>query len=118
MYYSLEDSESFSIDGGTSGHLFPSHPQQEQTIAKVSLDGVYPETGMSLNSRCTETLYMLEGELRLTAGDETLTLQQDDMYMILPGTPYRIEGKGVCLDIITPAWDKSQNKIIEIDGDE
>ena len=32
--------------------------------------------------------------------------------MIFPGQKYQIRGRAKTLDLITPAWDKSQNKII------
>lgn len=115
MYISKDQATSFDIPGGTSGRIYPDSPNGDQTIAQVQLDGVYPERGFSLNDHCTETIYMLDGQFDLTYGTKTYTLNPGDLFMILPGTKYRITGRGQALDLITPSWDKSQNHIIETD---
>lgn len=113
MYYPKKSSQEFEIPGGTTGRIYESHPNGEQTIAHVSLNGRYPEKGFSINSTCTESLFITEGTLTLTYGDETVDLTTGDVFMILPGTKYSLEGTGTALDLITPAWDKAQNSIIE-----
>lgn len=115
MLYKKEQAQSFTIPGGTDGRLYPSHPAGEQTIAFVTMDGRYPEKGYSINERCTETLYVTEGAFTLTYGEESFELREGDVFMILPGTKYAITGRGSSVDVITPEWDKSQNRIIEIE---
>ena len=113
MFVKKEMAESFSIPGGTKGAIYPSSPKGDQTIAVVEMDGIYPEKGYSFNDFCTETIFMLEGKFELEADGKKYQLEKGDLFMILPGTKYRISGKGKSIDFISPAWDKSQNHIIE-----
>lgn len=113
MIVKKEQSSNFTIPGGTEGRIYPSSPKGDQTIAYVTTDGVYPEKGWSINDKCTETIFMIEGAFELEVNDEKFRLEKDDLFIILPGNKYRIKGKGTALDLITPAWDKDQNKIID-----
>ena len=107
------DTTPFEIPGGTTGRLYPNHPAGEHTLAVVEMDGIYPLKGSSRNSVCTETMYVMEGTLNLTVDGEVHVLEEGDCYAITPGHAYRCEGKVKVLDVITPAWDKAQNEIIE-----
>jgi len=92
--------------------LYPSSPKGDQTIAYVEMDGVYPEEGYSLNDVCTETMFLVEGSIEIEVDKRWNQLNAGDLFMVLPGNKYRVRGKGKTLDLITPAWDKSQNHII------
>lgn len=113
MFVKKEAAQEFSIPGGTRGRIYPSSPKGDQTIAMVEMDGVYPERGYSRNDFCTETIFMLEGFFELEADGKKYHLEAGDLFMVLPGMQYRISGKGRSIDFISPAWDKSQNHIIE-----
>lgn len=113
MMYKKRDAQKFSIPGGTKGFLYPSHPRGEQTVAYIEMDGAYPEKGYSINDVCTETLYMLEGSFEIECGGKNYTLKGGDLFMILPKNKYRTRGKGKALALITPAWSKKQNHIID-----
>jgi len=112
MYIEKKDAEEFSIPGGTVGRLYPTHPDNEQTVALVETDGVYPEKGFAVNDVCTETIVMLEGEFCIEYNGEEYILRPGDVLMILPKHPYRISGKGKVCVCITPGWDSAQNHII------
>ena len=77
------------------------------------MDGVYPQKGYSLNDRCTETLCMTDGEFNLTCDGAAYTLRRGDLFSVLPGSKYRIEGKGSAVICISPAWDSAQNHIVD-----
>ncbi|MCX6784637.1 MAG: hypothetical protein NTV81_01725 [Candidatus Komeilibacteria bacterium] len=113
MFYKKNQAEKFLIPGGTEGLLFPSSPKGDQTVAVVEMDGVYPASGYSLNDFCTETIYLIEGLLEAEVSGEKYVLQSGDLLVILPGNKYKLTGQGKSVDLITPAWDKSQNHIIE-----
>ena len=130
MHFRVLDGHSFTIPGGTTGVLYPAHPKGEQSVAVVKLDGVYPEKGYSLNDVCTETLYVLEGEIKMYSLEVKMgsgtdspgetepdpkeyTLEPGDLFMIVPGNKYRLTGKGRACVLITPAWDSKQNHIVE-----
>ncbi len=112
MYYSKKQAQKFKIPGGTSGYLYPNHPKGEQSIALVSAKGRYPDRGWSINSKCTETIFVLSGNLKINVDGKIFYLKRDDLIMILPGQKYKIRGKAKTLDLITPFWEKEQNKII------
>ena len=112
MLFRKTSSEQFNIPGGTSGVLYPASPKKDQSIALVTMDGAYPENGWSINSKCTETLLVLEGVLRLEVKEVWHELSEGDLFVIEPGNKYRTEGKCRVVDFITPAWNKEQNKII------
>lgn len=115
LHLQQTDAESFTIPGGTEGVLYPTDPNGDQSIARVALDGRYPETGFSINDKNTETLYVLEGKYTMQYGEDILTLEPGDIFYIMPGTKYSLEGKGESLVFITPVWDSEQNHIIEQD---
>ena len=113
MFIKKSQSKDFSIPGGTNGKIYPSSPDGDFTLAHVSMDGFYPQKGFSINNTSKETLYILEGSFKVEVEGELFKLEKGDVIMIDPQKKYRIEGKGEALDIITPAWEKNINKIIE-----
>ena len=110
--YSTQDAQAFEIPGGTKGFIFPSHPKGEHTIAVISADGMYPEKGYALNDVCTETVYVVEGQLVVTINSKEESVNSGELIMILPGQKYTIRGKAEAIDFITPSWDKNQNHIV------
>lgn len=112
MLYKKTNAQSFEIPGKTVGDIYPSSPKKDQTIAHVKMDGKYPVDGYSLNDICTETIYVLDGNLNIEIEGEIFSAEKDDICIILPGKKYRITGKGEALDLITPQWNSSQNHII------
>ena len=112
MKRSAAEAQAFEIPGGSTGRLYPDHPRGEHTLAVVTLDGVYPEEGLSCNEVCTETLYLVRGHLEATVADETSELGPGDMLVILPRHPYRLVGDAEVVVVITPAWRPEQNRIL------
>lgn len=103
--------KSYSIPGGVCTVFSPDR-NSVQSIAVVEQDGRYPEKGFSINSKCTETIFVLKGKFKVTYGDKKFILKSEDVFYIEPGYKYSISGKGVNLVAVTPAWDKSQNTIV------
>ncbi len=113
MINKKQEAEQFTIPGGVEGVLYPPGPGGQFSIAVVSQDGVYPAKGRSMNDVCTETMYVQEGRLTVEVDDATYELVAGDVLSITPGQKYRIRGKASTVDVITPAWDKKQNHILE-----
>jgi len=105
-------SKKFSIAGGTEGLLYPSSPDEDFTVAQVTMDGKYPQKGYSINDISKETLFMLDGCFEVGIEKEKFILKKGDMLIIFPNKKYCIKGKGTAIDIITPAWEKNKNKIV------
>lgn len=112
MKQSPAEAQFFTIPGGTRGRLYPPGPGNAFSIAVVTMDGVYPEKGWSINDVCTETMYVQTGRLKVEIEEETFTLKKGDVLSVLPRKKYRVRGQATTLDVITPAWDKKQNHII------
>lgn len=102
----------FSISGGTQGLIYPNHPQGQHTIALIKMNGKYPVVGYSINQKCSETIIVLAGIFKIRIDNNVYKIKPGDVLIILPKTRYRIEGQGEAIDVITPAWNKRQNKII------
>jgi len=113
MKQSQAEAQFFIIPGGTQGRLYPPGPGGAFSIAVVTMDGVYPEKGWSINDVCTETMYVQAGKLTVEIEAETFALKEGDVLSILPRNKYRVRGKATTIDVITPAWDKKQNQIIK-----
>lgn len=89
--------------------LYPPSPKGDHSIAVVETRGRYPQTGVAYNDICTETVYLLEGQLRITLNGKETVLDPGDLCMILPNIKYSIEGIGKAMVLITPQWDSNQN---------
>ncbi len=113
MKLTIKDAQSFTIPGGTKGFLYSPGPDKAYSIAIVTMDGVYPEKGWSINDICTETMYLQSGKLTVNIENDTFILEPGDMISVLPGKKYQVRGIGETIDVITPAWVKEQNHIIE-----
>jgi mannose-6-phosphate isomerase-like protein (cupin superfamily) len=101
-----------SIAGGKCLVFSPSK-NREQSMAVVKQKGRYPRRGFSLNTLCTETIYVLEGRFAILYKGKKIILNKGEIFYLEPGNKYAILGEGVNLVAITPAWDKFQNKIVK-----
>lgn len=113
MLLKRHQAEEFTLAGGTSGAIYPSSPKGDYTVARVMAKGTYPERGYSMNQRCTETLYVLSGTICVEIDGQSFEVHPGDLCRIEPGRKYRITGDAEVLDLITPAWDRSQNSIVD-----
>ncbi|MFO7806914.1 MAG: hypothetical protein R6V40_00620 [Candidatus Moraniibacteriota bacterium] len=113
MLIKKSQAKEFTIPGKTDGIIYPSSPNKDQTIARVAIDGNYPEKGWSLNDIATETIYLLTGSIEIDTEDKWEKIEEGDLFMVFPGNKYKIRGKGDCLVFITPAWEENNNQIIQ-----
>ena len=113
MFIKKINSKKFTIAGGTEGSIYPSSPDGDFTVARVSMDGKYPQNGFSVNDVCKETLFLLEGKLEVQIEDEMFKMEEGDLLTVEPNKKYKIKGRGQAIDIITPAWEKNKNRIVE-----
>ncbi|HSX28506.1 MAG TPA: AraC family ligand binding domain-containing protein [Candidatus Saccharimonadales bacterium] len=88
------------------------YPSDDKDIngAVITLNGRYPEKGYAMNEVCKELVYVVEGTGQLTVGDETQTLQQGDLALLLPGEKYFFEGELTMFMPCSPAWYPEQHK--------
>ncbi len=105
---SAAEGKTYDIPGG-SCTLYPDAPTGRLSCALVQQKGRYPEQGKRVNKRCTEAIFVIDGELILTLSDRTVTLKKNDVVYVTPGQPYAIEGTATVFVFIEPKWDKTQN---------
>lgn len=108
LIVSQADAKQYEIPGGVCT-LYPDSPTGRLSCALVRQQGRYPVEGKRINSRCTEAIYVVDGELHISAGDVQAVLRSGDVVYIPPGNPYCIEGKATAFVFIEPKWDKTQN---------
>jgi len=60
-------------------------------------------------------MYIQEGTLTVDVDDATYELAAGDVLSVTPGQKYRVRGTAKTIDVITPAWDKKQNHILNED---
>lgn len=106
--FTLEQAKKYDIPGGIC-YLYPDSPTERLSAAFVKQDGRYPTEGYRKNERCTEALFILNGELTIYLAETPHQLKPKDVVYIPPGTPYAIEGKGEAFVFIEPKWDSTQN---------
>jgi mannose-6-phosphate isomerase-like protein (cupin superfamily) len=106
--FTQNDAKKYDIAGGTCW-LYPHSPTDRLSCALVHQNGRYPEQGKKVNARCTESLFVFEGTLTVTLGNEAKQLKAYDVVYITPGTAYSVEGTGKAFVFIEPKWDSKQN---------
>ncbi len=114
MIITKEHAQPFTIPGGTEGVLYPSDSNGAFTLARVTTAGVYPQKGYSVNDVATETIFVLQGMLDIEVDGTVFHVTEGNFISVKPGQKYRIEGKAECIDVITPAWEKNHNRIIDV----
>lgn len=102
------DAKFYAIPGGDCW-LYPDCPTGRLSCAYVESTGRYPEKGFRKNLRCTESMFVIEGEFRIWVGGQEFPLRQHDLFYVPVGTPYALEGTGKTLVFIEPKWDSAQN---------
>ena len=113
MLIKNKEAKKFTIPGGTEGLIYPSDLDGDFTVAKVSINGIYPQKDYSINDISKESLFVLKGEIEVLVEDKKFVLKKGDLIIIKPNKKYQIKGKAEVLDIITPAWEKNKNQIIK-----
>lgn len=91
------------------------YPSGDKDIwgAVIKVDGRYPEKGRTVNNRCKELVYFLEGKGKLIVEDKIYEVQKGDQVVIDPGERFYWEGKLIMFMPCTPAWYPEQHRVVE-----
>jgi mannose-6-phosphate isomerase-like protein (cupin superfamily) len=104
----VSDAKTYDIPGGKCT-LYADCPTNRLSVATIVQDGRYPEKGSRVNSVCTESILVTEGELTVALDGKEHRLKSGDLVYITPGTAYSVQGKAKAVVFIEPKWDKTQN---------
>lgn len=88
------------------------YPNGDKDIwgAIIKLTGRYPEKGRTVNLKCKELVYFIEGKGKLVINDKEVKVKKGDQLVIDVGEKYYWEGKFVMFVPCTPAWYPEQHK--------
>jgi mannose-6-phosphate isomerase-like protein (cupin superfamily) len=91
------------------------YPMGDKDIngAVIELSGRYPGEGRTMNEKCKEMAYVIEGSGRVVAGGTEVLLNKGDLVLIYPGENFFWEGKMTLFMPCTPAWSPEQHKEVE-----
>jgi mannose-6-phosphate isomerase-like protein (cupin superfamily) len=94
-------------------HEYPMH-DKDINIAHIEIDGRYPNSGLVLNEKVKEIVYVTQGSGKIVVEGEEHSLNKGDSILLLPNQKYFFEGN--YLEIIaacSPAWWPEQHKTVE-----
>lgn len=111
----ISQATQYFIDGGEC-YLYPDQKHSNMSCAYVVQDSRYPVENFKMNTECTESFFIIDGEYTLTLGHETHMLQAKDVVHVPLNTPYSIEGKGTSFVFIEPNWKSEQNIACDQEG--
>lgn len=91
------------------------YPEGDKDIwgTVIKLNGRYPEKGRTVNEKCKELTYFLEGKGKLVVEDKVINVEKGDQVVIEPGERFYWEGKLTMFMPCTPAWYPEQHKVVE-----
>jgi len=91
---------------------YPNH-DKEIWGAVIKINGRYPEKGRTVNEKCKELVFFLEGKGKLVVEDKTYKVQKGDQVVIDPGERFYWEGNLTMFMPCAPAWYPNQHKIVK-----
>lgn len=82
--------------------------------AVIKINGRYPERGRTVNEKCKELAYVIDGIGQLTVEGKTVELKKGVVVLIEPGERFYWEGQNLEVFMpCTPAWYPKQHKKVE-----
>ena len=91
------------------------YPLNDKDIngAVIKLKGRYPDKGKTVNTKCKEMAYIINGEGQIVVNNKKIVLCKGDLVLIYPNEEYYWEGDLEMFIPCTPAWFPEQHKIID-----
>lgn len=80
--------------------------------AVIELTGRYPDTGMVMNLKCKELVFVMKGSGRVVVDDGEIRCGEGDTILIEPYEKYFWEGTITLFISSAPAWYPEQHKRI------
>lgn len=91
------------------------YPMGDKDIngAVIELGGRYPDKGRTMNEKCKEMAYVINGSGRVVIEGKEAQLNEGDLVLIDPGERFFWEGNMKLFMPCTPAWYPEQHKQVE-----
>lgn len=91
------------------------YPNGDKDIwgAVIELHGRYPLDGYTVNEKCKELVYFIEGQGKLVVADKEITVKKGDQVVIDPGEKFYWEGNLIMFMSCTPAWYAEQHREVK-----
>jgi len=91
------------------------YPMDDKDIngAVIGLNGRYPDKGRTMNEKCKEMAYVINGSGRVVVEGKEIQLSEGDLILIEPGEKFFWEGNMTLFMPCTPAWSLKQHKQVE-----
>lgn len=87
--------------------------EKNLSIARATIDGLYPDKGWAVNFECDEIYYVISGEGEVVIEDEKLEIVAGDAIFINKGKKYKVKGKNLKLLVTnSPAWHAGQYRFV------
>ncbi len=107
-----QDAKTYDVPGAVC-HLYGDCSTGRLSFACVEQNGRSPPVGWYLNERCTEAFFVLSGTVKFVTEDAESDLGPRDLIYVPPGTKFYLDGHAELMIFIEPAWDKTQNHVVE-----
>jgi mannose-6-phosphate isomerase-like protein (cupin superfamily) len=85
--------------------------QDGLSLARVELNGNYPDEGWSMNKECDQIFYCQNGAGEIKIKSDSYSFNSQDAIFIGKGKKYQLKGKADLLVINSPAWHPGQYRI-------
>lgn len=85
---------------------------EDINVALIQIAGRYPEEGRTVNEKCKEIIYVVQGEGEAYVDDHKRTLKKNDVLFIDKNEKYYLQGHMTLFVPCTPAWTEKQHKMI------
>lgn len=86
---------------------------KEVGMSYQELSGRGPKSGRYLNKVCSEIFFVVNGSGVFVVGDERYQVQEKDVVVVEPNTPFHIETDNIVYITITrPNWYEEQYELI------
>jgi len=79
----------------------------------IEIKGRYPDKGRTVNLKCKELAYVIEGSGRVGIEEKETKISQGSLILIEPGEKFFWEGDLIMFMPCTPAWYPDQHKEVE-----
>ena len=109
------DGQAFKNSDTCEGVSFAA-PDAPLDIARIEINGRYPEQGFTRNLRSHEVVYVIEGAGKVTVDETETTLTIGDVVHIPPDTPFAWDGHMTLIMACDPPFEPTQYELINEAG--
>lgn len=96
----------------TSSCIAREYPNGDKDIwgAVITVKGRYPEQGVTVNHKCKELVYFIEGKGKVVINGKEFAVKKGDQVVIDPEEKFYWEGDLKMFMPCTPAWYPAQHE--------